>query len=180
MSPDGNSSPASGDQIPPPGPVFAEHIDELLVLEIDRMKYLGQRGDTIVKTELALATAVVAIVTWVTKAAPEHLWVGTWCVIACAAVALAISLFYGINAQAKTSEYSLTGVETLGLMTGEKWKSDPDPLYIVANRKRQSIEALRDANKIRARHVEVARKVEIAFIGFLLLAIIVEVVARAV
>lgn len=180
MTDDGSQQPSSPTTAPHRGQVFADHIAELLTLELDRLQSLRQRGDTIVKTDLALTTALVAIATWATRGTPNNLWIGTWCVIACAGITMVASLRFGIIVQAQSTKYSLTSLTTLDQMIGEKWTTDHDPLLTVARRKKESIVALRAANETRARQADRALRLEFTFVGLLLAAVTIEVIKRAV
>lgn len=179
MTDDGSQQPSSSTAAHR-GQVFADHIAELLTLELDRLQSLRQRGDTIVKTDLALTTALVAIATWATRGTPNSLWLGTWILIACAGITMVASLRFGIIVQAQSNKYSLTGLATLDQMTGEKWTTDHDPLLTVARRKKESIVALRAANEQRALQADKALRLEFAAFGLLLAAVTVEVIKRAV
>ncbi|WP_336671791.1 hypothetical protein [Tsukamurella sp. USMM236] len=179
MSNDASQQPPSAID-PHRGQVFADHIAELLTLELDRLQSLRQRGDSIVKTNLALTTALVAIATWATRGTPNNLWFGTWCVIAVAGIAMVASLRFSIVVQAQSSKYSLTGLATLDQMIGEKWTTDHDPLLTVARRKKESIVALRAANEKRALQADRALRLEFAFVGLLLASVATEIVERAI
>lgn len=162
--------------------VFGAHIRDVLDREYDRSARSIARAETIVKTQLSLITVIIAVAAFLYRdnltlslrpATISILLVGLTSGVASFALAA-----YG---QSKATTSSATSIETLTeMLAPERWLNEPDPLFIVANRHKETIADLRKTNGERARVNDGALIAQGIFIALAVIAVGVEVTLRLV
>jgi hypothetical protein len=165
-----------------PRSAFAEHIRDVLDREYDRTTRGIARAETIVKTQLSIITVIIAASGFILRG-NAHVTVHCATVVIFIGALLAgiASLALAAYGQAKATRSSATSLKTIDdMVSPEHWTREPDPKYIVANRDRDTIRALRKTNHERAEIIDRALVLQVTFIALAVIGAVVEFAVRLV
>lgn len=168
------ASVSTDDKPTPPGSdeareVYVDHAAKLLQIEIDRAARIEARGGAVVRTNISIIAAGLAIAAFLLgndkTLSPVTIWV-----FGAGLVVLLFSTLAALFLQGKATKQFLTSEETLNDMAEEWWieKSRPKALHDVMRRYISAIKMIRPQTNTRARWCNRAYYLQVAA-GFIFL-----------